>query len=384
MQAGCLRAVLMHHIAKAPACLEEVRQLAESCARMIRRAAAACPDLPRIGVEESSTRFPLTFKAWVDRSPASPVRKSYAFQGPKAKIASWNPEGISLPGVVCCARAESRIRAWRRAQRLSATSPPPTSLLSSVVHTSVLPTAVASKADHWWLADRERWMSVREVGRAFGLREESPLMSALCESPCPASAVAVAGRAIHAGVARLILTKLRSDAVLPTVITYGSACSGADFFAEAVDALWGRQWAYLHAAEKDPVPRRILASAWGLQDDSIFMDAASEEAASADEVDLFVLSPDCVDFSRRRHARSDEVVASGAASAASQMGFIRRGRAKVVVVENVDEPDGVGALTDLLCEISSYSWSSQAIDSLLHAGVPVRRSRRFWVGIRSF
>lgn len=111
------------------------------------------------------------------------------------------------------------------------------------------------------------------------------------------------------------------------------------------------------------------------------------QAASADEVDLFVLSPDCVDFTRRRHVRSDEVATSGAASAASKRGVFRRGRAKVVVVEHVDEPDdGKGALTDLLLrEISCYSCCSQAIDSQLQAGVPViSLSRRFRVETRSF
>lgn len=382
MQASCLRAVLLHHIAKAPASLEEVGRLAESCARVIRRAASACPDLPSIGIQEARARSPLTYKVWLDRSPAGSLRENHTTQGPGAKIASWNSEGVFLDGVVCCARAESRIRSWRKAQGVNASSPPPTSLLLSLVHTSVLPTAVASKADHWWLADCNRWMSVREVGRAFGIRENSPLMEALCGSPYPASAVAVAGKAIHAGVARLILSKLHTEGMLPAFIRYGSSCSGADFFAEAVDSLWDGQWAYLHAAERDPVPRRILASAWGLHEEFIFLDAASEEAASAEEVDLYVLSPDCVDFSRRRHARSNEVVASGAVNAASQLSFVQRGKAKVVVIENVDEPDGVGALTDLICEISCYTWRSQALDSLLHAGVPVRRSRRFWVGVR--
>lgn len=44
-----------------------------------------------------------------------------------------------------------------------------------------------------------------------------------------------------------------------------------------------------------------------------------------------------------------ELVASGAASAASQLGFLERGRAPKVVIENLDEQDGVGTLTaDLL------------------------------------
>lgn len=71
-------------------------------------------------------------------------------------------------------------------------------------------------------------------------------------------------------------------------------------------------------------------------------------------VDSYILSPDCVDFSCRRHPRSEEVVVSGAVNAVTQLFFMQRGKAKVVVIENDDEPDDdkpdrVGAsLTDLL------------------------------------
>lgn len=140
--------------------------------------------------------------------------------------------------------------------------------------------------------------------------------------------------------------------MLPAFSKYSSSCSGADFFSEAVDSLWDGQCAYLHAAEnKDAVPQRILASAWGLCEEFIFIDAAaSEEAASAEVwwTHSYIFSPDCVDFSCRRHPRSEEVVVSGAVNAATQLFFMQRGKAKVVVIENDDEPDRVGALTDLL------------------------------------
>lgn len=192
----------------------------------------------------------------------------------------------------------------------------------------------------------------------------------------------LAGGAIHAGVARLIVDLLDDEGLLPNFVRYASSCSGADFFAEAVDASRGVNWSYLHAAEADATPRKILAEAWQLEDDLIFRDASSPEAAAAPECDLYVFSPDCVDFSRRRHGRDEHVLVSGAATVARMLGFISQGKARVVVVENVDEPDGVGALTDLLAEMQGYSWRSQAIDSLSHAGVPFRRRRRFWLGVR--
>lgn len=73
---------------------------------------------------------------------------------------------------------------------------------------------------------------------------------------------------------------------------YASSCSGADFFAEAVDKCRGGSWTYLHAAEADSIPRKILAKAWKLGKDCIFEDAASPEASAAPECDLYMISPD--------------------------------------------------------------------------------------------
>ncbi|KAL3908814.1 MAG: hypothetical protein SGPRY_009653 [Prymnesium sp.] len=164
------------------------------------------------------------------------------------------------------------------------------------------------------------------------------------------------------------------------------SCSGSDFFAEALDARRGKDWVYLHAAEADAVPRNVLARAWGLiEEDRIFRDAASPEAAAAPECDLFVPSPDCVDFSKRRHGRDDETRVSSS-SAPSQSPacwvFFNERKAAVAVIVNVDELDGVGFITDLLAELQGYAWRSQAINSLTSAGVPVHRHRCCWVGTR--
>lgn len=125
--------------------------------------------------------------------------------GPLSRIAQWNPSCEVLNGVVCCARAESRIRAWRKSTGNESSAPPPCHLLHVVVHSEVLPTAVASKADHWWLVNENRWFSVMEVCRAFGLRDSSPLTRALCSEICPASAAMVAGKAIRQSDQRVSL-----------------------------------------------------------------------------------------------------------------------------------------------------------------------------------
>ena len=383
IQTRCIQEVISHHRARAASMgLEQQAVLADSVARALRRAAKACPDLPSIGIPPASEISPPSFFEWIDPAPTGPVRTATPAAGPMSKLAQWNPSGEVLDGVVCCARAEGRVRVWRKGANKSPSAPPPRHLLKALVHQVVLPTAVASKPDHWWLVKEQRWMSVLEVCRAFGLRDESPLTRALCSEVCPASAVQVAGKAIHAGIARLLVDKLDAEGLLPSFVRYASSCSGADFFAEAVDCRRAGRWAYVHAAEADPTPRKVLGKAWCLGQSCLFRDASSAEARDAPECDLFVFSPDCVDFSRRRHGRDEHTLASGAMAVSRMLGFISERKAAIVVVENVDEPDGVGAITDLLAEMGGYSWRSQALDSLVHAGAPVRRRRHFWLGVR--
>ena len=63
------------------------------------------------------------------------------------------------------------------------------------------------------------------------------------------------------------------------------------------------------------------------------------------------------------------------------MPFLHAARAKVVVIENVDEPDATAAISTMLADATAYFWRSQALDPSVHASAPARRERRFFVGI---
>jgi hypothetical protein len=257
-------------------------------------------------------------------------------------------------------------------------------LAEALVHKDILPTATASRPDQYWLTEQERYMSVREVARAFGIRDASPLAIALEGVASPTNAVKWLGKSIHAGVATRLLQHLKCMGLLPGHITYGSACSGVDTFAAAVDMVWPDAWQYAHAAEIDPGPRAVLAEAWGprgLQADMLFHDATSAEAADAPIVDLFLVSPDCHRFSKRRHGRDAEDIAEGAEEAAECLPFVMKGRARVVVVENVDDRDARAVLGTLLSDAPSDVWRSQVLNPVEHAGVPIARSRAFFVGV---
>ena len=156
-----------------------------------------------------------------------------------------------------------------------------------------------------------RFMTVEEVARSFGVSDKSPLCAALFteEAMTAVQAVACLGRSIHVGVARQLLRMLRAEGLLPSGLLYGSAFSGIDTFAAAVDEELEGDWTYSFASERDETARRGLAMAWaarGLQDNMIYRDARAAEAAGGPRVDLYVTTPTCEKSSRRNLQSSEE------------------------------------------------------------------------------
>ena len=73
-------------------------------------------------------------------------------------------------------------------------------------------------------------------------------------------------------------------------------------------------------------------------------------------------------------------MAHGAADAAAVLPYVLAARADVVIVENVDEPNAVAAITTVLTGAAAYHWRSQRLDPT-DFGVPVHRTRRYFVGV---
>ena len=384
-QSDCALAVMRDH--RARHLLADESSLQKKVAllqRVIRRRAAECPTFKDLGIPHAVLADDASYAQFIDIAPRGKVRPTptaASGQGPLAHLKAWGLWDACPVGVVVFGRAGDRVRAWRKGAGAGTATTPPAQLAFALVHTGVVPTATASRPDQFWLTEQQRYMSVREVCRVMGVRDDNPLSAALQRVRCPTNAVSFLGRAIHVDIAKTILTFLKGMRVLPDTLTYASACSGIDTFAAAVHDMWGDSWRYAHAAEPDTQPRNVLADAWGLDPSNIYMDAGSPEAQAAERADLFVLSPECNAFSRRRHGRDAGVIAGGAADAAYVMPFVMAAKAKVVVLENVDEPDAVASISTMLQDASAYFWRSQALDPSTHAGVPARRERRFFIGI---
>ena len=69
-----------------------------------------------------------------------------------------------------------------------------------------------------------------------------------------------------------------------------------------------------------------------------------------------MVSPNCENFSRRNHSRDEGAIADGATDASAVLAFVKERRAAVVGIENVDEIDGVAAITTVLLDIGGYAW----------------------------
>ena len=125
---------------------------------------------------------------------------------------------------------------------------PDAEFMKGVVKTAELPTATASGPDHYVViapGGEARFMTVQEVSRSFGVPAESPLAAMLNDKKGPLTvnqAVGCLGRSVHAGVARRLVATLMERGTLARGLTYGSAYSGVDTFAAAVEAEMEVDW----------------------------------------------------------------------------------------------------------------------------------------------
>jgi hypothetical protein len=238
---------------------------------------------------------PATFHDWLAAEPKRErlrdIRKCRRILD---GIGRWPLGWMEEVGVVCFERALGRIEQERGGEADA-------DFMRGVVKTSVLPTAVASASDHYVvleLGKAPRFMTVEEVGRGFGLPMESPLMGALTATTgvmTAVQAVECLGRSVHVGVAQQLIAKLLANGTLAKGMLYGSAYSGVDTFAAAVEAEMSGDWEYAFASEQNGTVRRGLLRAWsgrGLTADHCHNDAMGEPALSSQHVDLYETTPE--------------------------------------------------------------------------------------------
>lgn len=229
-----------------------------------------------------------------------------------------------------------------------------------------------------------RWMSVRELAHSMGLPSDSPLTTTLVTLTTVTTVQAgrCLGRSVHAGVARRIIATLLNEGSLAPGLTYGSAYSGVDTFAAAVEIETGGRWEYTYASERVPYVRRVLLGAWGirgLREECCYYDAAGEEAIAAPRVDLEVYTGECGPYSDSNRDQDAADQLTSLAHLCRSFDHARRRAPAVIVVENVNKPSVVGPVTATLLGFTGYRMRHGPLSAMLVGGSHARRDRYYWV-----
>jgi hypothetical protein len=292
----------------------------------------------------------------------------------------------SSRGFVCYERAAGRLKD----EHAEWDGCPTVEYVKGLVMRTRLATAVACASDHYLVVSGRgelRWATVEEVARSLMVPARCPIMRML-RSPAltEIQAVSALGRSVHVGVARSILAALIEEGVLHAGITYGSAWSGIDVFAAAVDEELKGKWRYVFASEEVPRRRKALHEAWksrGLRLSNCYGDAEGAEACKAPQVDLWFGSPECTAYSKRNHARSEEEQRDEIDGISRGLEYVRARMPRVVIVENVSEVSVVGPLERLLRQLRGYRMMGGETDPAEMAGGVAARERYYFVLVRS-
>ena len=331
--------------------------------------------------------------------PAHGQPASRASDLQERRLAAWGLVGAS--GVIVPERAAARVRHEREAKCL----PVDATFARALLYVHSLPTLTGNPADGYFDVGGCRWWTTHEVAASCGVPPQSGLWRALRPSSVlsPQQQIAALGRSVHVIAAASALGPLLSHIAGAGVreLRYGSAFSGVDSVAAAVEcfhtirvgddaarsAAATMTWTYRFAAESDAAQaglREALIEAWGsagLSREHVYGDARRLVEDGAPPVDLFVVTPECVAFSRRNHARTVEAQAAALVAVHDAFQYVHRRRPLAVLVENVDEHEATGAITAVVGSVRGYRWERVVICPTM-LGWPVSRRRSFWRGYR--
>jgi hypothetical protein len=333
------------------------RQLCKQAVSVGGTAATAAPAAVRVQAEPPASPP----GAWTEAHTPHPRPRQQLAPRPANLWREVVPDPSALPAhaVIVPERAASRIRSLRAKAGPSAPIPP--TLRASLVHTSRLPTAVASAGDHFLMARTGTWASLAQVLGAFGVRHDSPAASTMLTSALMTERqwTECVGRAVMPCAAAAVVRSLEPALAgrMPASPAYASACAGVDLFAAAMDDLFD-SWKYVAAWETDSRLREFLAQAYaprGLVSDCVYTDATCRETArAAPRADIYVLTPSCRELSQRNHHRSVEAVRAATAQFDDMLEYVHAHRPLVVIVENVHVPEFELAVLAALSSLEGY------------------------------
>ena len=316
-------------------------------------------------------------KDWIDLSVGK--RRQLKPNGRVDKIAKrWGVQDSHAGATVAFERAIAKAKG----------KTPSAARLDEIVYTTRLPTAIKSGADCYYLLGHGFW-TAGELASSLDVPDDLPLREAIrgavaANEITERQACMALGEAVHAGVVEEIIRALVADGGLPPgPPSYGSAFSGFDLFAAAMDRVFRDEWWYCFASEIDPQRRAVLRRAWahvGLEGHMIEANSTGEAAVAQPRVDIFTMGPRCQAFSSRNHSPDEVVQAASLADVSKAAEYIRRAGPRCFIIENVNTPDVVGPVWAILRALKGYRVEGGVLDPRLLLDAAVDRERHYWVG----
>ena len=362
-------------------------------------AAAGAPE--SASLEQVLSRADLKVGRHVERKGSEQVAKlrEWGLLGAK-----WCPPHT----VASMAAMRERVDSWAKGSPAGKTGcQPPRHVLLKAASEVEAPTCARSSSHHLWWVREGRRLTVGELLCLMGVCTGARLFQVLTNpmSVSPAKALNAIGDGVHVGVCVALLrracelgARLKLGAAGRWLksrgpLRYASSCSGVDFFAQALQRVYGvGGWTYVAACEQDAHSRRILGLVYGgdgLLESSIVRDAEDVESSrravqeAGGDLDLWVFTPPCRAFSSLNRHRSWERSLHDLEVVKRMFLFAYVCRPEVVVVENVSSRESVAAISAIVVGLNMYKWYGQELLAEVHAGASIRRKRHFWVGIKS-
>ena len=250
----------------------KAEQLTRSFLKPLRARRALLGTMKPLTIPAAKTG-PQSFHCWLGNGvQGEQVRPAEKSQRMLLGLSKWPMDWLEVEGVVCYERAFGRVRH----ERPEASGVPDEGFVRGLIKIWDLPTAVANPADHYvvvYPGEEPRYMRTSEMARAFMIPETSALMPILLGQRrigegdgfllSAVQAASCLGRCVHTGVARQIVRELVRRGLIGCGASYGSAFSGIDTFAAAVEAELRGDFVYEFASEKDKVVRAALMESWG-------------------------------------------------------------------------------------------------------------------------
>jgi hypothetical protein len=346
---------------------------------------------------------PATFTEWlVDGTKADP--RTAKSRAKAARLVTEWKVGVragEANAVMCVARAERMVKGWKSEKHGSKNLKRelPQRVADRIVHTTVLPTAVASRAERYYLPGLERHMSAEEELNAFGVAQSSTMRKAIKQTATDTQAAALTSAAVEVRSLKMVLKNAMEEAGMQvpaegeSKLRMMSLCCGIGTMAEATEQLTQGAWKYVQAAEKGKIQKDILKAAWkkrGLTEARIADDAFDETMlATAPESDMLTATMECGPYSRQSQTDAKEAMEE-VDKVRKVMKYAARCKPAMIIFENAADliksarmrACGEAMEQHMKEALPEYTWRAQVIDARAHAGVPMDRERAFWVGTR--